>query len=133
MKRIAHVIGLLLLCSWPALAQTPPRAVFVASSDHAVDVGGTPLVTTYQLDVMIDTATGALAFSKSLGKPTPNAQNEISVSLPEFVTLPNKVYVATVSAIGPGGTARSEPSDPFVWLSRPPAQPGKPRVESVAP
>ena len=124
---------LLLLITLPAKAQNAPSATFTASPDHAATVGTVELLSSYQLDVMRETTTGVLAFSKSLGKPTPDSGNQIRVPVPEFLTQGNGVYIATVSALGPGGTARSVPADPFVWISQPPAPPGKPSVASGAP
>lgn len=133
MKRSVWLCLLLLLVALSARAQNPPSVSFTASSDHNVLVGTTPVLDGYQLDVMKETASGALAFTRTLGKPTPDASNQIVVPVPEFLTQGNGLYVATVSATGPGGTARSVPADPFAWVSQPPALPGKPSVISPAP
>lgn len=133
---MVRIIGLIaVVCLWAsaASAQSSARVEFSASADHSTAVGSTPLVTGYQLDVMVDTATGALAFTKSLGKPSPSAQGEIVVPLPEFAARPNGVYVGRVSAQGPGGSTPSLPSAPFAWIGQPPAPPGQPRVVSVVP
>jgi hypothetical protein len=124
----------LVVCAAPLEAQAPaPTLVFVASADHATVVGTTPVVTGYQLDVLMDTGNGALAFTRSLGKPVPNAQQEITTVIPEFLGRANGIYVARVSAQGPGGTSASQPSDPFPWVGQPPAPPGKPSMRSAAP
>lgn len=90
----------------------PTTAQFTASADHAT-------VTNYQLDTMAGSATGAIAFTLNLGKPTPNAANLISVLVQPFATLPPGTYVATVSAMGPGGAGKSAPSAPFARVGAP--------------
>jgi hypothetical protein len=108
-----------LLIAAPAAAQTvvnPTRAEFTASADHTTVVNGTAVLTGYQLDTMTGTATGALAFTVSLGKPTPGAGNKISVVVSQLATLATGTYVATVSAVGPGGAGKSAPSAPFVRI-----------------
>ena len=107
-----------------APAQTvvnPTKAEFVASTDHNVLVNGAPVLTSYQLDIMAGTATGALALTVSLGKPTPGAGNLITVTVPQLAALPNGSYVGTVSAVGPGGAGKSDPSNPFARISAPAA------------
>lgn len=101
---------------------------FPASADHNVSDGTVPRVASYQLDVMAQNVNGALAFTFSLGKPTPDASNTITVKpIANFGTLTAGQYVATVTAIGPGGQGRSPASDPFVRPGAPGA-PGKPTV-----
>lgn len=122
--------ALLCLTASLASAQTvtnPTKAEFIASVDHNTVVNGLPVLTSYQLDTMTGTATGALAFTVSLGKPTPGAGNLISVVVPQLAALSNGTYVATVSAIGPGGAGKSVPSAPFVRIG-PPAVPTAVRV-----
>jgi len=83
----------------------PKTVVFHASADHAT------LVTSYRLDVFRSGAnpssTTPIA-SSSLGKPTPNANGDITVDRSTFFSaLAPATYVATVSAIGSGGESRS--------------------------
>jgi len=85
---------------------TPPRlVVFTASTDHATNV------TSYLLEVFAANAnpnTATPVASSSLGKPTPAANNDITVDrLAFFTALAPGTYVTTVSAIGPGGRTRS--------------------------
>lgn len=115
-----------------AQAQTainPTTAIFSPSTDHNTNVPGVgPLVTNYQLDVMIGNSTGALAFSFNLQKPTPVSGN-ITVNIPGFATMAsNTTMVATVSAVGPGGTTKSNVSNPFIKLTAP-AAPGMPTIQ----
>ncbi len=117
-----------LLVASVAFAQTPPSAVFTASSDHSAVVGTTPVLTNYSLEVVVGTTTGALAFTKNLGKPTP-VNGIITAPVPEFLGRTNGVYFAQVSAIGPGGTSKSLFSDPFSWISAAPAAAGKPSIQ----
>ena len=86
---------------------TPPRAVvFRKSVDHAT-------VTSYRLDVFASGANPATATpiaTSSLGKPTPDANGDITVDrLAFFTALAKGNYQATVSAIGTGASSRSEP------------------------
>jgi hypothetical protein len=113
-----------------ASAQTttnPARVIFTASSDHAKQLqDGTPAVSSYELDCMVGTVTGAVAFTKGLGKPTPApTTNDIGpINVPEFITQPFGTFVCTVGAVGPtGGKAFSTPT-PF--NSVPPAGPNAP-------
>ena len=85
---------------------TVPRlVVFHASSDNAT------LVTSYRFDVFANGANPSTATpvaSSDLGKPTPDANGDITVDRSSFFTaLAPGAYVATVSAIGSGGIGRS--------------------------
>ena len=85
---------------------TPPKSVvFGASADHATNV------TSYLLEVFAANAnpgTAAPVATSDLGKPTPAANNDITVDRSAFFSaLASGTYVATVSAIGPGGLTRS--------------------------
>jgi regulation of enolase protein 1 (concanavalin A-like superfamily) len=85
---------------------TAPRAVsFQKSADHAT------LVTSYRLDVFASTANPSTATpvkSVSLGKPSPDSTGLITVDESSFFSaLASGSYLATVSAIGSGGTSRS--------------------------
>jgi len=115
---------LLLFVAAPVSAQVvnPGGIEFIASADHDAVIDGLPVVTSYQFDTMILTVSGVLAFTKDLGKPTPNSfDQKITARIPEFLTLRPGSYVATVSALGPGGTGRSEPSLPFTVMGGPSA------------
>jgi hypothetical protein len=89
-----------------APTSTPPRqVVFTASSDHATNV------TSYRLDVFTSTADPATATpvaTANLGKPAPNGSNDITSDQSTlFANLAAGNYVATVTAVGPGGATRS--------------------------
>jgi regulation of enolase protein 1 (concanavalin A-like superfamily) len=79
--------------------------VFTASVDHDTTV------TSYRLEVFANGAdpnTATPVATSDLGKPTPDASNEISVDRTAFFTaLAPGTYLATVSAIGTGGSSRS--------------------------
>jgi hypothetical protein len=81
------------------------RVMFTASDDHDTTVAS------YLLEVFAsgaDPNTGPAIESTNLGKPAPNGDREISVDeTPFFSALSPGNYTATVSAIGPGGSARS--------------------------
>ena len=83
-----------------------PRAVvFTASTSHATGVSS------YLLEIFAAGANPATATplaSSDLGKPTPAANNDITVDRASFFSaLGPASYVATVTAIGPGGRTRS--------------------------
>ena len=85
---------------------SPPKSVvFGASADHATNV------TSYLLEVFAANANPATATpvaTSNLGKPTPAANNDITVDRSSFFSaLAPGTYIATVSAIGPGGRTRS--------------------------
>jgi len=85
---------------------TPPTGVmFTASPDHAT------LVTSYQLRIYAsgaDPNTATPVATSNLGKPTPDANNDITVSQPSFFSaLAPGNYVAAVAAIGSGGSSLS--------------------------
>lgn len=92
---------------------TPPRnVVFTASTDHA-----TTVVTNYRLNIYTagaNTSTATPVATSDLGKPTPDAQQVITVDRAAFFTgLASGSYLATVTAIGPGGSTQSQPPVAF--------------------
>jgi hypothetical protein len=88
-----------------AAAPAPRLVVFTASSDHDTNV------TSYQFDVFTSPANPLLATpvaTANLGKPTPDANNEITSDQSIFFNnLAPGSYIATVTAIGPGGSSPS--------------------------
>ena len=86
------------------VTSAPRLVVFTASADHATNV------TSYFFEVFASGANPATATaiaSSDLGKPTPAANNEISVDRSALFTgLAPGNYVATVTAVGPGGRTR---------------------------
>jgi hypothetical protein len=78
-----------------------------ASADHDDNVDS------YLLEVFAsgaDPETASPVASSDLGKPTPDANREISVDRSSFfAALPPGNYIATVKAMGPGGSGRSTP------------------------
>jgi regulation of enolase protein 1 (concanavalin A-like superfamily) len=86
------------------VAQAPTTVIFQKSVDHAT-------VTSYRLDVFASGANPATAtpvVTSDLGKPTPDANGDITVNRATiFSALAVGNYVATVSAIGTGGSSRS--------------------------
>jgi len=123
-----------ILLSAPLSAQvviTPTSTVsFAASPDQAVTVGGVAVVTDYTVRVLA-VGSSTVVFSRSIGKPTPDATNAITVPIgwtaAQIAALPSGTYILVTTVTGPGGTADSMPSDPFVVLTSPRA-PGKPAV-----
>jgi hypothetical protein len=81
----------------------------------------------YELQTVIGTPTGAIAWTQDLGKPTPDATNTIEVLIPRFGTLARGTYVISITTNGPGGATPSAASDPFS-VTGSPAAPGKPIV-----
>jgi hypothetical protein len=86
------------------VTQAPTSVAFQASVDHAT-------VTSYRLDVFASGANPATATpiaTSDLGKPTPATNGDITVNRATFFSaLAVGNYVATVSAIGTGGSSRS--------------------------
>jgi hypothetical protein len=85
-----------------------PRQVrFTASPDHATSVSS------YRFDVFrsgANPSTATPVASANLGKPTPAANRDItSDQATLFSNLASGNYLATVTAIGPGGSTRSLP------------------------
>jgi hypothetical protein len=102
-----------------ALAQStvnPTKAQFTASSDHNTTASnGTPIVQSYQLEIYLVGATQPVQ-TYSLGKPTPDSTNTITVDLTALLVgwpVPGTNYVADVAASGPGGSNRSALSNTF--------------------
>ena len=88
----------------------PYRAVFVASSNHNTAVDRYVL-NIYPSGANPDTATPVA--TRDLGKPAVvNGECNVDVS-PTVQALAPGNYIATVTAVGPGGSARSAPSAAF--------------------
>lgn len=89
----------------------PTTLIFTASANHAASV------TSYLLKVFTQGAnpsTATTVATSDLGKPTPAANNDITVNRAAFfAALPAGNYIGTVTAIGPGGQTPST-SVPFV-------------------
>jgi hypothetical protein len=88
----------------------PPQTwqvVFNASTDHDT------LVSSYLLEIFpagADPSSATAVASDNLGKPTPNAANEIQLDRSAFFgALAGGDYIATVAAVGDGGQSRSAP------------------------
>src|SRR5262245_30075172 len=93
----------------------PTKAQFTASSDHNATGSNGPLLQSYQLEFYLVGATQPFQ-TYSLGKPSPDSTNTITVDLAALLVgwpVPGTNYVATVSATGPGGSNRSAPSNTF--------------------
>lgn len=109
-----------LLGAWApetAAAQTvdPVIAEFIPSSDHAATSSGTALVIRYDLSYYQMGAAQPFQVN-SLGKPTPSSDGRIRFNISG---LPRPtggiVYQARVTAVGPGGTGASLPSNTFIF------------------
>jgi len=90
-------------------AATPPQLVaFTASDDHDTNVSS------YFFEVFVagaDPVTAVAIASSDLGKPTPDVNDDITVDRSAFFSaLAAGNYVATVTAVGPGGRTRSAPA-----------------------
>jgi regulation of enolase protein 1 (concanavalin A-like superfamily) len=88
-----------------AAQPSPPRVVvFTASTDHDSNVAS------YLLEVFAsgaDPQTASSIASSDLGKPTPDANRDITADRSAFFyALAPGNYIATVKAIGPGGSTR---------------------------
>jgi len=129
MRALIAVLALLLLPA-TSVAQTPTPVTatslvsFAASANHAT-------TDRYDLEIVANNGLGPIFLTKSLGKPTPTAANDIVLTVPELGTLvAGMTYRATVIAVNTAGSGRSAFSNPFVKAPTlmPPAPPGTPRV-----
>ena len=107
-----------LACAATAQAQGlggPRIAEFDPSPDHwaALD-NNEPTVSRYEFSLYLLGVSEPVQ-TVDMGKPWPDADGRIRYDLSQVATwsLSPGVYQARVSAIGPHGTAPSEPSDPF--------------------
>jgi Carbohydrate binding module (family 6)/Bacterial Ig domain len=88
---------------------TATTLLFTPSPDHET------LVTSYSVAIYRSgsPASGTPAASMSLGRPSPS-NDEIYASISDIVDpLPAGSYYAVVTAVGPGGSAQSSPSESF--------------------
>jgi regulation of enolase protein 1 (concanavalin A-like superfamily) len=89
----------------PAISEPPRAIVFTASADHAT------LVTHYALEIYAaGKVPGASApvVTRNLGKPVPAGNGDILLELASFFeAIAPGEYLATVAAVGSGGTSRS--------------------------
>jgi hypothetical protein len=107
----------------PAHAQVvsdPRVAEFDPSPDHWQTLdSGQPAVVRYELGVYLCGAAAPFT-TIDMGKPTPDGDGKIRYDFASSVTawpLPGGNYEARVSAVGPEGSAPSEPSNPFTFSS----------------
>ncbi len=98
----------------------PRIAEFDPSPDHwAVLADNNPAVLRYELSVYLVGASEPLAIA-DMGKPAPEPDGKIRYDFSAQVaawSLPGGYYDARVSAVGPEGSALSEPSNPFAFTS----------------
>lgn len=122
MKILFSALTLVLLSALPVSAQTtkvnPTQAVFTASTDHmTVLPDGSSLMTGYRLRVL-DGATTTR--TENLGKPTPNAQNDIAVPLTDTGLQKNKTYTFQIDVVWTGGFVEAAAaSNPFYFAGAP--------------
>ena len=105
MTRYGWIVAGLLLFAAGASAQTvlnPTTVTFTPSTDHAVTVGGVPLVAKYELRHYLVGATSPVQ-TQDLGKPTP-------------------VSGVISAAVGPTGVGESAASNHY-FFAGPPATP----------
>ena len=95
----------------PPPTAPPTGVVFNPSSNHDTSVNSY-VVEFFTAGANTSTATPVRA--QDVGKPSP-VSGEINVDVSATIqALPAGSYVSTVRATGPGGSARSAPSQPFV-------------------
>jgi hypothetical protein len=105
----------------PAAAQTtnPTVVEFLPSPEHGTVLSdGTAAVSRYDLVFYGERSLDAVLVT-SLGKPAPQADGMIRVALESLLTawpLPNTGAEARVVAVGPGGVAVSDVSNPFMFV-----------------
>ena len=105
----------------PSQAQVvsdPRIAEFDPSPDHWQTLdSGQPAVVRYELGVYMCGASAPFT-TIDMGKPSPEGDGKIRFDFSSSVTawpLPGGNYEARVSAVGPEGSAPSEPSNPFTF------------------
>ena len=125
--------ALVVVLLWPvaALAQVAPTpnptaGEFNVSMNHNwVHTDGVPIVDHYEVEVVV-VSNGALFLTIGIGKPPAADGARVTVALPQLANLPRDIiHQGIVVSVGPGGTGRSAPSNPFVVPSAAPA-PGPP-------
>ena len=93
-----------------AATTAPTGVIFQASADHAT-------VTSYRVEVFAagaDPNTATAIATTDVGKPTPDANNDISVSIPSFFSaLAPGNYQLTVAAVSGTQVTRSNPPTAF--------------------
>jgi len=106
------------------LVTDPTKAEFNASPDHDATASGTPLVSSYQLE-LYPVGDSEPLLTLDLGKPDVDPDGVIRVNLVTLLVplLSGTNYVARVAAVGPGGITRSALSNPFTWSVPPPWSP----------
>ena len=115
MKKLCFVFALLVVSACASLAAlqavvvNPKVAIFTASPQHAS-------VTNYVLEIYRQADLNTVVRSTDIGKPTPNAANDITVGLVKTGLTNNTNYVFHVVTNSAGGSTRSvTPSNPFAW------------------
>jgi hypothetical protein len=108
----------LTLHAWPAAAQFPPRTVNPEAVDFESEVLSVPGLTTLRVELFMagsDIGRDFPAKSFDLALSALQEGGRVRVVLKGVVLdVPNGQYVAAVRAIGPGGSAQTEPSQVFV-------------------
>lgn len=109
----------------PTVVVNPTTIEFDPSPDHdRLALDNQPLVTRYDLEIYLQSSPATPVLTLALGKPTP-VSGKITIVNPALFNVPlqNTPYVVRVTAVGPTGVGRSEPSGPF-GQEGPPAAPG---------
>jgi hypothetical protein len=117
------IVASMLAFAAPLQAQVlsdPRIAEFDPSPDHSVVLdNGEPAVLRYELGVYPLGGSAAVG-TVDMGKPSPDADGKIRYDFSAPVaawSLPYGEYEARVSAIGPQGSALSDPSNPFTFTT----------------
>jgi hypothetical protein len=98
----------------------------VASNHNAIHTDGLPIVDHYEMEIVV-VSNGALFLTLGIGKPQAADGARVTVPLPTLASTLTRdvIYYGIMVSVGPGGTGRSAPSNPFVVPSVAPA-PGPP-------
>lgn len=140
MRTLLSVIALTVL-SGTATAQTvvnhPGGVSFTASVDHntiwtpAPGEPGVPtaVLTNYVMEVQEN---AAAVRTTDVGKPTPSATGQIATPLTMTGLQENHTYRVVMIAVGPAGSNRTPPSNPFGWFVAMPAPAGVTNVTLLA-
>src|SRR5690348_2468422 len=95
------------------------RVEFSPSVDHSAIVNGVAVVQSYSMQIFVSGGTQPVQ-TINLGKPALDVDGKIRLDFVALLTTPlttGVVYEARISAIGPGGTGTSLPSNTFSFTA----------------
>jgi hypothetical protein len=105
---------------WAQPVQNPRFVEFDPSTEHNVTLStGQPAVSRYDFEIYLAGA-AAPFYTMSLGKPAIDTDGKVRYDFSAQIAswpLPGGTYESRVTAVGPNGTGRSDPSNQFVFVA----------------